>query len=128
MSQASEAPIGSQSQSNERNLQSMLDRAVEMSAGGRIDSNSAWQLPLLSYLPNLVQLVDDAGTFAKAAGALGASADLYGKRVDLLHTTIQETMFKKGPEPSNAGAHALHLANAVSTVTDVGANSSLLPL
>lgn len=90
----------------ELSLNSMVDRALETAVGGKIDSKTAWTIPLLTLLSSVVDRVEDPGSFAKAAGLLGTGAELYGKKVDFLHTTIQEITLKRTPAQSadQAGA------------------------
>jgi hypothetical protein len=94
-------------------IEEMTNRCLSMAAGGKINSKNAWDLPLIAYLPSLIHCVDEGGSknafaFAHAGGCVGASADVYGRRVDSLHDIIFHSLLTK----SNVEASEDHTAGA----------------
>jgi hypothetical protein len=95
---------------SEPELKTMLDMALKLAAENKITDRNVWSLPLIDFLPDMVQHAPagdeasaDAGGepggptnyFTRISGGLDAGVTIYAKRVDatfkLVMTTLSQT-------------------------------------
>ncbi|ETO05757.1 hypothetical protein RFI_31638 [Reticulomyxa filosa] len=72
-------------------LADMYSKCVQLSQHGKINQKNAWNLQLVDYINNIIQL-DEQTNFTKASHTIDAASKIYGSRVDSVHQDTFKTL------------------------------------